>query len=160
VRLRDKTQLLLGRVTTFCFLLLSMVLALFASHFGGVIGMVILWYGALVGPIAIPMLLGMLLPFRRSGPAAAIACWIAGAATFGALKLFPNVHWFGLEPRFENALTVGAPMLVSLLTYVAVGLAAPSRQPASQTFLMALHIERPSPSNTSDSNTNIIFEKA
>jgi SSS family solute:Na+ symporter len=160
VRLRDKTQLLLGRVTTFCFLLLSMVLALFASHFGGVIGMVILWYGALVGPIAIPMLLGMLLPFRRSGPAAAIACWIAGAATFGALKLFPHVHWLGLEPRFENALTVGAPMLVSLLTYVVVGLAAPSRQPASLAFLMALHTERPSPPSTSDSDTNVIFEKA
>jgi SSS family solute:Na+ symporter len=106
------------------------------------------------------MLLGMLLPFRRSGPAAAIACWMAGAATFGALKLFPNVHWLGLEPRFENALTVGAPMLVSLLTYVVVGLAAPSRQPASQAFLMALHTERPSPPNTSDSNTNVIFEKA
>lgn len=67
-KLQDATQLLLGRITTFCFLALSMVLAVFASHFGGVLGIVILWYGALLGPIAIPMLLGLLLPFRRSGP--------------------------------------------------------------------------------------------
>ena len=159
-KLNDDTQLLLGRVTTFCFLSLSMVLALFASHFGGVIGMIILWYGALVGPIAIPMLLGLLLPFRRCGPAAAISCWIGGAATFGMLKLFPNDRWLGLAPRYENALTVGLPMLVSLLTYLGVGLIAPSRQVASQTFLMALYTERPLALHTQDITTNSTLEKA
>ena len=39
--LKDATKLLLGRVATFSLLSLSMVLALFASHFGGVIGMII-----------------------------------------------------------------------------------------------------------------------
>ena len=68
-KLLESRQLLMGRIVTFSFLVLSMVLALFASHFGGVIGIVILWYGALSGPIAIPILLGMLLPFRRSGSA-------------------------------------------------------------------------------------------
>jgi solute:Na+ symporter, SSS family len=64
--LKNATKLLLGRVTIFRFLSLSMALALFASDFGGVIGMINLWYGALVGPIAIPTLLGLLLPFRRA----------------------------------------------------------------------------------------------
>jgi SSS family solute:Na+ symporter len=159
-KLKDATQLLLGRATTFCFLSLSMVLALFASHFGGVLGIVILWYGALVGPIAIPMLLGLLLPFRRSGPAAAIACWVAGAVTFGALKVFPNEHWLGLGPRYENALTVGAPMLISLLAYLGVGWIAPSRQPASQAFLMALHTEGTTLPGFQDTAPNPTFRKA
>jgi SSS family solute:Na+ symporter len=84
------------------------------------------------------MLLGLLLPFRRSGPSAVIACWITGVVTFGVIKFFPNVHWFGLGPHYENALTVGAPMLFSLVSYLGVGLIAPSRRPASQAFLVAL----------------------
>jgi len=140
-KLQDSTQLLLGRVTTFFFLTLSMVLALFASHFGGVIGIVILWYGALLGPVAIPMLLGLLLPFRRSGPIAAIACWIMGALTFGILKMYPMERWGSFDPRYANALAVGGPMLASFVTYVVVGLFAPSRRPASEAFLQALHTE-------------------
>ena len=158
-KLKDATQLLLGRVTTFCFLSISMVLALFASHFGGVIGMVILWYGAMVGPIAIPMLLGLLLPFRRSGPSAAIGCWITGVATFGVLKVFPNAHWLGLGARYENALTVGAPMLISLLTYLGGGLIAPSRQPASQAFLTALQTEATNSPRIQVATTHSTFEK-
>ena len=137
-KLQDASQLLLGRITTFCFLLLSMLLALFASHFGGVIGMIILWYGALVGPMAIPMLLGMLLPFRRSGPAAAIACWVVGTLTFGALKIFAPEHWLGIGMQYQNALTGGAPMLLSLTAYLAVGWIVPSRRPESEALLVAL----------------------
>lgn len=159
-KLKDKTQLLLGRVTTFCFLSVSMVLALFASYFGGVIGIVILWYGALVGPIAIPMLLGLLLPYRRSGPTAAIACWVAGAVTFGTLKIFPHGPWLSLGLRYENALTVGAPMFMSLLAYLAAGWIAPSSQPASQEFLMALHTEGTNSPRIQDTATNSTLEKA
>ena len=137
-KLQDSPQLLLGRIVTFSFLLLSMVLALFASHFGGVVGIVILWYGALSGPIAIPILLGLLLPFRRSGSAAAIGCWVAGALTFGALKMFPLQNWLTLSPRFANAFTVGAPMFAALLTYLALGFIAPERREDSNNLLMTL----------------------
>jgi SSS family solute:Na+ symporter len=158
-KLNDATQLFLGRLTTFCFLSLSMVLALFASHFGGVVGMVILWYGALVGPIAIPMLLGLLFPFRRSGSAAAIGCWIAGAVSFGSLKLFPPEQWLGLDPRYINAFTVAAPMLASLLVYLGIGLFAPSRQTSSDTFLLALRTENPD-ATLFDVPGSATFEKA
>jgi SSS family solute:Na+ symporter len=137
-KLLDSQQLRLGRVVTFSFLALSMVLALFASHFGGVIGIVILWYGALSGPIAIPILLGMLLPFRRSGSAAAIGCWVAGAVTFGIFKLFPPQDSLALSPRFTNAFTVGAPMLAALVTYIAVGLIAPVPRADTTDLLIAL----------------------
>jgi SSS family solute:Na+ symporter len=158
-KLKDATQLLLGRLTTFSFLSLSMVLALFASHFGGVIGIVILWYGALVGPIAIPMLLGLLLPFRRCGPAAAIASWIAGAVMFGLLKAVPYDRWLGLEHNYDNALAVGAPMLASLLTYLTVGLMAPSRRTASYQFLLELQTERSPATQNYDTDIKSTFEK-
>ena len=54
------TELLAGRISTFLFIGLSMVIALTADSFGGVLGLIITWFGALVGPVAIPMLLGML----------------------------------------------------------------------------------------------------
>jgi solute:Na+ symporter, SSS family len=142
MRTSDQTQLLLGRVTTFCFLTLSIGLALVASRFGGIVSLVILWYGALVGPTALPMLLGMLLPFKRSGPAAAIACWITGAVAFGALKIFPPEQWLGSYHHLANAMMVGAPLAVAFVAYVGVGLIAPSHQPKSQALLEALHSER------------------
>jgi SSS family solute:Na+ symporter len=137
----DQTQLLLGRITTFCFLALSMVLALFASRFGGVVGLVILWTGALIGPTALPMLLGLLLPFRRSGPKAAIACWATGAITFGILKILPPEHWLGIHHHLANAMMVGGPLALSFLTYVGVGLLSPSHEPKSLAFLEALKDE-------------------
>jgi SSS family solute:Na+ symporter len=159
-KLQDATQLLLGRIMTFSFLTLSMVLALFASHFGGVIGIIILWYGALLGPIAIPMLLGLLLPFRRSGPAAAIASWMMGAAAFGAIKFFPPERWMNFNPHYDNALTVGAPLLASFLTYVIVGLLAPSRSANSLAFLQDLHTEVIANPDTYSSSTSTTPRKA
>ena len=50
----------------FLFIGLSMVIALTADSFGGVLGLIIAWFGALVGPVAIPMLLGMLPLFKRA----------------------------------------------------------------------------------------------
>ena len=59
-----------------------MVIALASDSFGGVLGLIVLWFGALVGPIAIPMLLGMLPAFRRCGPTAAIVSWAVGLVVF------------------------------------------------------------------------------
>lgn len=137
----DAMQLLLGRISTFCFLALSMGLALFASRFGGVIGLVVLWYGALLGPIAIPMLLGLLLPFRRCGPSAAIACWVTGAITFGVLKVVPPTTWLGHHNQYANAVTVGAPMLLAFSVYVVVGWIAPSNGVQQRELLEALHCD-------------------
>lgn len=144
----DRQQLLLGRITTFSFLLISMVLALFASHFGGVIGIVILWYGALLGPIAVPILLGLLLPFRRSGPSAAFGSCIAGALAFGSLKLPVTQLWLNSHPRFENAITVGTPLFASLFAYLVIGIVAPSKSDAATRLLIALDsdIEEPAQS--------------
>ncbi|SFS12767.1 solute:Na+ symporter, SSS family [Granulicella pectinivorans] len=126
----ERRQLLAARLCTFSFLAGSMVIALFANHMGGVLGLILLWYGALVGPIAVPMLLGMLPLFRRSGAAAAMASWIAGIVTFAVTKRFSG----GVSLAF----TVGGPVCLSFFTYVVVGLLRPARSPRARELFTAM----------------------
>jgi SSS family solute:Na+ symporter len=139
--LSDSVQLRLGRLCTFCFLALSMIIALAAASFGGVIGLLILWYGALVGPMAIPMILGMLLRFRRSGPTAAILSWLAGAVTYGVLKLLPLKHLLVAGSHLNVTLLVGLPITVSFLMYWFTGMLFPWKNSASEALLLSLSID-------------------
>ena len=137
----DTVQLRAGRICTFIFLALSMVIAIFANNFGGVLGLLILWFAALIGPIAIPMLLGMLLPFRRSGPAAALTAWSGGVLTFALIKfVFPR-YISGLSGELSMAVSVGGPVVVSLLLYILVGLFTRTSKPASDELLRSINID-------------------
>jgi solute:Na+ symporter, SSS family len=107
----------------------SMVLAAEADRFGGVIGLIILWFGALVGPIAIPMLLGMLPAFRRSGPIAAIVSWLAGLVAFGIVKY---------AIAGGDAAVVATPVVTSLVLYIGIGLVHSERKPATDAVVDAL----------------------
>jgi SSS family solute:Na+ symporter len=138
-RASDEMQLVIGRVCTFSFLALSMSIALMADHFGGVIGLVILWYGALTGPIAIPMLLGMLQCFRRSGPAAAIGSWFGGAVAFGLIKFVFAEKIARIHGDFTTAFTVGGPVLSSFAFYLGISLVWPSTDTRSNALLELLH---------------------
>jgi SSS family solute:Na+ symporter len=124
----DRIQLLSGRICTLLFLSLSMCIALTADHFGGVIGLVILWYGALLGPIAIPLLLGMLNLFRRSGANAVIASWVAGAIAFGLVKFVFSVQIAHLPGDLTTTITVAGPVLSSLAVFVGVGVFWPAKK--------------------------------
>ena len=133
---KEKNQLRAARIVTFLFLAGSMGVALLANRMGGVLGLLLLWYGALVGPIAVPMLLGMLPLFRRCGALAAIVSWVTGIVTFAMLKL-------KLDSRADTdgpslAISVGAPVVMSLLSYVAVGLFWPSKNIRAQELLDAI----------------------
>lgn len=139
--LSDSVQLRLGRLCTFCFLGLSMIIALAAGRFGGVIGLLILWYGALVGPAAIPMILGMLLKFRRCGPTAAIFSWLAGAVTYGVLKFLPLKRLLPVGSHLNVALLVGLPITVSFLLYLFTGMLRPWKNSASEALLLSLSID-------------------
>jgi len=131
----DRIQLLSGRICTLLFLSLSMVIALTADHFGGVIGLVLLWYGALLGPIAIPILFGMLRVFRRSGPNAAIASWFAGAIAFGLIKFVFSEQIAHLPGDLTTTITVAGPVLSSLAVFIGVGLIWPAKDPAANHLL-------------------------
>ncbi|MDE1163345.1 MAG: Na+:solute symporter [Acidobacteriaceae bacterium] len=138
LRPSDKTQLLAGRICTFLFLATSMVIAIFADHFGGVLGLLILWFAALLGPIAVPMLLGMLTPFRRSGPLAAISAWAGGVLVFAFVHALLSHHAILVSADSAMSISVGAPLLTSLSLFFALGWLFPSRQPTAALLLASL----------------------
>src|SRR5690606_15792612 len=114
-RLRDEnTSLTTARVTTYVFTMLTILLAFQYERFGGVLGLIISWFGALVGPIAIPLLFGVIPAFRSCGTTAAISSILAGLLTFIITK---NVD-------LSLALEVGLPVIVSAIVYISVGFAA------------------------------------
>jgi len=145
LRLSSTSQLLAGRICTFIFLALSMVIAIYANRFGGVLGLLILWFAALLGPIAIPMLLGMLLPFRRCGPAAALAAWCGGLLTFMLIKFAFAAKIARFAGDKATAINVGSPVILALLLYLAVGLFTRKTKPAAAALLE--NIQRDFPAN-------------
>jgi SSS family solute:Na+ symporter len=116
-----------------------MGIALGANHFGGVMGLLILWYAALVGPIAIPMLFGMLKLFERSGAVAAISSWCAGALAFGLIKFVFAQRIAALPGDLTTTITVGGPVLSSLFLYIGIGLLWPSRNRAARDITSLLN---------------------
>jgi len=107
-----KNTLTVARVTTFLFTLATIVVALQFEKFGGVLGLIISWFGALVGPIAVPMLFGVIPWFKSCGPKAAISSIVMGLLAF----IFTKSYDLG-----SLALSVSLPVTISTLTYVIVG---------------------------------------
>ncbi|MFB5190680.1 sodium:solute symporter family protein [Alicyclobacillus fastidiosus] len=110
--LSSKGGLIAARTTTLVFVLLTMIVAVEQSSFGGVLGLLVSWFGALVGPISIAMLFGLLPIFRNSGSAAAIVSLIAGIVMFALDKYAFTV---------SSAAQQGYPVLVSAILYIAIG---------------------------------------
>lgn len=120
-------MLKLARIITFLFTLLTVIIAMNATHFGGVFGLIISWFAALVGPIAIPMILGLLPQFKHCGSTAAIGSILGGLATFVILKFMPSLNL---------TLEVGGPILTSLIIYIGLGLLHLQKTPARVTDLL------------------------
>lgn len=122
--LEGRSALLAARVTIITFTTLTLLVAINQSRFGGIIGLLITWFGALVGPVSIPMLLGLLPAFKRSGSTAAIASIIGGVLTFGYVKYI-------LE-NATMATQVASPVLVSAVLYIGIGWLSPKRSVSKQ----------------------------
>lgn len=110
---KSGVSLRIARITTFTFTLLTIILASQHEHFGGVLGLIVSWFGALVGPVAIPMLLGLLPFFSRCGSAAAITSIALGFLTFALTRIITID---------SLALSIALPVLVSAATYILMGL--------------------------------------
>lgn len=132
----ETKQLTAGRICTFGFLAGSMIIALLANHMGGVLGLILLWYGALVGPVAVPMMLGMLPVFKRCGAFSAISSWLSGVAMFAALRLFVPSSVNGRSGSLM--LSIGGPVVVSLIVYIVSGLIRPNDNPRAAALLLEL----------------------
>lgn len=101
-----------ARITTFLFTLLTLAVALNYEKFGGVLGLIVMWFGALLGPTALPLMFGMLPVFKSCGPKAAITSIFAGLLTFIITK-----GW----PMNSLALEVGLPTMVSAFIFILAG---------------------------------------
>ncbi len=124
---RGKSSLLVARITTFIFTSMTILIALQYEYFGGILGLIISWFGALVGPIAIPMLFGLIPAFRSCGPIAAIGSIFSGLLTFILTK---NIEISSL------ALQVSLPLIVSAIVYAGIGLIQIKRVPENVKSLL------------------------
>jgi solute:Na+ symporter, SSS family len=118
-----------ARIITFIFTTMTILIALQYEYFGGILGLIISWFGALVGPIAIPMLFGLIPAFRSCGPLAAISSIFAGLVAFVITK---NVE-IG-----SYALQVSLPLMVSFVVFVTIGFSSSKKVPEKVNSLLTL----------------------
>ena len=119
-QLTDAAALKLARIVTFTFVTVSMLIAIATNGEGVVLKIVVDLVAATMGPIAIPLMLGLLPWFRRSGPRAALASWAIG------LIAWAIVTW-GLGAT-QTTMVVALPLATSLVVYVGLGLLAPENR--------------------------------
>lgn len=109
-KLNKQDSLKIARRVTFVFTLCTIIVGLQYEYFGGVLGLIVAWFAALVGPISVPMLLGMMPLFKKCGPTAAIITIIGGLLSFVFTKIYSGNISFALE--------VSLPLIVSLTIYI------------------------------------------
>lgn len=129
----DPHSLRTARITTFMFTLATIGIALNYERFGGVLGLIVNWFAALLGPTAMPLMFGLLPMFKKCGPTAAITSIIAGLLTFVITK---NIHLNSL------ALEVGLPTIVAAIVFIGVGLFTKTVPAKVEELIAALKISK------------------
>lgn len=147
----DRQGLKAARITTVIFVLLTMAVATQAENIGGVLQIVVNWVAALMGPISVPLLLGMLPWFRRSGPRAALTSWAGGLIAYA-------IVYYVIDS--SQTVLISTPILVSLVLYTGLGLLAPERRDDVDDLIEAVGGKddkdgghRPSPPGANDAKT-------
>lgn len=119
-QLTDAAALKMARIVTFTFVTVSMLIAIATNGEGVVLKIVVDLVAATMGPIAIPLMLGLLPWFRRCGPRAALASWAIGLIAWAIVK-------WGVGST-DTTLVVALPLATSLAVYVGLGLLAPENR--------------------------------
>ncbi|MEI5008346.1 sodium:solute symporter family protein [Streptomyces sp. PmtA] len=134
----ERAGLFAARWTTVAFLGLSMAVATQVNSptFKNIITVVITWVAGLMGPIAIPFMLGLLKTFRRSGPTAALSSWALGLFAFWLVN-YP-ISW-GIDGGTPLQYKVSVPLAVSLVVYVLVGFLKPEDTPERDLVLARIN---------------------
>jgi Na+/proline symporter len=78
----QRRSLLVARLSTLLFTFVTLLVGIENERFGGVLGLLISWFAALIGPVSVPMLFGLLPIFRHADARAAIASILAGLGMF------------------------------------------------------------------------------
>ncbi|MEV8568872.1 sodium:solute symporter family protein [Streptomyces sp. NPDC051322] len=119
-----------ARICTVTFIGVSMIVAIEADHFGGVLGIIVGLVAAVMGPISIPMLLGLLPAFRRCGPRAALSSWALGLLGYVLVKF--------LLDSTDQTLLIVTPLVTSLVVYIGVGLLSPEGNGTADAIVSAV----------------------
>jgi len=101
------TSLAAARITTLLFMLATILIAWNNSYFGGITGLIITWFGALIGVSALPLLLGLLPMFKKCDQTAAITTMVTGFGVFALTKVIDMPY----------SLSVGLPSLTALIVF-------------------------------------------
>lgn len=113
LKFNDKDSLKLARVSTVGFTILTILIALFSKQLGGVTGMILSWFAALLGPTAVPLLLGLVPAFRHADAKAAIVSMLGGFGVFILTKA---------GVTFQADIALIAPLLTSFVLYAGISL--------------------------------------
>lgn len=132
-RLTDAATLKMARIVTFTFVTVSMLIAIATNGEGVVLKIVVDLVAATMGPIAIPLMLGLLPWFRRSGSRAALVSWAVGLIVWVIVK-------YGFDST-DQTLVVALPLATSLVVYVGLGLLLPENRPDVDELLDSLNTD-------------------
>jgi len=118
-----QTPLWFARTVALVFTSLTVLIAFYGDVFGGVVGLVVKWFSGLLGPISVPLILGLLPAFDRCRTMAANFSVLAGIAVFLCLE-------FGIYPAWNEpdggwilamkSATMGALLFYPVITSLAV----------------------------------------
>jgi Na+/proline symporter len=109
--LDQRQTLRIARWTTLGFTLLTLIVGVEAERFGGVLGLILTWFAALIGPVSVPLLLGLVPVFRHADARAAIGSIVAGFTAFVIVA----------QVMTTNAATrMSAPIAASLVVFWAM----------------------------------------
>lgn len=124
----DKRSLRTARIVTFIFTIATMVVALNYNHFGRILGLIISWFGALLGPASMPLLFGLLPIFKKCGSIAAITSIACGFITFLITKSI------GMS---NEALDLGLPTIVSAIIFIGFSIFTKTETPEQVKNMLA-----------------------
>ena len=149
----SRTGLLAARVTTVVFLALSMAVATQVNSptFKDIITVVIKWVAGLMGPIAIPMMLGLLRavpPVRPDGGAHQLGGWACSPSGWSTTRSTGRVEG-GVPLEYQ----VSVPLAVSLVLYIVIGYLKPEDTPERDAIIAPLNSDDDGPGSAGAART-------
>ncbi len=111
----EKTLLKVGLLATALFGVITIVAGLMGDKLGGAFNAMMQWYAAVLAPVSVPLLFGMLN--RRTTWRGALAAWIGGFAAFVLLKY--GLPVLGVETSWT--IFTGGELLVTFGIFYAEG---------------------------------------
>lgn len=127
----------LARILTVMFTVLTIAVGLNYSSFGGVVGMIIGWFGAMVGITGGPLILGLFKGLRWTDGTWTLFSVLGGVIAFAATQLFPTV--------IPADIRTGLPLFVTCVVFIIgnyVNKAAGKEPPHEVTELLT-YVEEP-----------------